>query len=232
MPEETEERFVPNPFGPGRLYRSGDRVRRLADGRLEYLGRLDDQIKLRGYRIEPAEVEAIIAEHPAVRQVAVVLAGKGEARRLVAFVAGGDESGIPALRELLRSRLPDAMVPAEILFIDRFPLTSGGKVDRQALAARARTPRRGETTGPRNGTEETVARVWQEVLRVANIGVDQNFFDLGGHSLLATRVLARLRAAFEIELPLRLMFEEPTITGLAAEIARRVGSREESVSAP
>jgi len=230
MPEETEERFVPNPFGPGRLYRSGDRVRRLADGRLEYLGRLDDQIKLRGYRIEPAEVEAIIAEHPAVRQVAVVLAGKGEARRLVAFVAGGDESGIPALRELLRSRLPEAMVPAEILFIDRFPLTSGGKVDRQALAARARTPRRGETTGPRNGTEETVARVWQEVLRVANIGVDQNFFDLGGHSLLATRVLARLRAAFEIELPLRLMFEEPTIAGLAAEIARRSASREESVT--
>jgi acyl carrier protein len=121
------------------------------------------------------------------------------------------------------------MIPAEILFVDRFPLTSGGKVDRQALAARALPPRRGKIAGPGNGTEETVARVWQEVLRLERIGIDQNFFDLGGHSLLATRVLARLRGAFEMDLPLRLMFEQPTVAGLAAEIARRAASREESV---
>jgi len=230
MPEETATRFVPNPFGSGRLYRSGDRIRRLPGGRLEFLGRLDDQMKLRGYRIEPAEVEAVLASHPSVRQAAVVLAGEGEARRLLAFVSGGDESDLPDLRALLRSRLPEAMIPAEILFVDRFPLTSGGKVDRRALAARARPPRREEIAGPRNATEEAVARVWQEVMRVERIGIDQNFFDLGGHSLLATRVLARLRGAFEMELPLRLMFEEPTIAGLAAEIARRSASREESVT--
>ena len=228
MPEETASRFVANPFGPGRLYHTGDRVRRLADGRLEFLGRFDDQVKLRGYRIEPAEIEAVVSSHPSVRHAVVVAVGEGESRRLVAFVVGRGQTEVPDLAAALRSRLPEPMVPAEIRFVEWLPRTSGGKVDRQALAALSRV-RRGEgSSEPKDETQSIVARVWREVLRLDRVGIDQNFFDLGGHSLLATRVLARLRDAFAIELPLRLLFEKPTVAGLAAEIARRAGGREES----
>jgi len=222
-PEETAERFVPNPYGAGRLYRTGDRVRRRADGALEFLGRLDDQLKIRGVRVEPAEVERALEEDPDVRRAVVVAAGDPPERRLAAFVMVRGSFDRSAIRERLRRRLPEAMVPTEIERIETFPLTSSGKVDRRALAERSRASS-GSGDSPRNPTEELVARTWREVLRVERIGVDQNFFDLGGHSLLATRILARLRAAFDVDLPLRILFERPTVAGLAGEISRRASA--------
>jgi len=225
FPEETAARFVSNPFGPGRIYRTGDRVRRLRDGRLEFLGRADDQVKVRGYRIEPAEIESALESHPSVRRAAVVAVGggeKGESPSLTAFVVPENpDEKLPDLREYLRSRLPEPMVPSAVQVTARFPLTEGGKVDRRALAMIPPAARRTEVVAPRTEAEELVARTWQDVLRIDRVGIEENFFDLGGHSLLATRILARLRKIFSIELPLRLFFEKPTVAGLAAEIARR-----------
>ena len=219
-PEETRERFVPNPFGPGRLYRTGDRVRRRADGAIDFLGRFDAQVKVRGVRVEPGEVEAALEDDPEVLGAVVVAAGEGAERRLAAFVRAGRRVAASSLRERLRRLLPEPMIPSEFVFVDAFPLTASGKVDRRALASRA-PERRSTGEAPRTATETLVARTWAEILRVGEIGVDQNFFELGGHSLLATRILARLRSIFEVEIPLRVLFEQPTVAGLAGEIARR-----------
>ena len=219
-PAETDARFGRNPFGAGRLYRTGDRVRRRVDGSIEFLGRLDDQLKIRGVRVEPAEVETALEADPGVRRAVVVAAGEPPERRLSAFVQPRATFDPFAIRERLRRRLPEPMIPSEIERVDDFPLTPSGKVDRRALASRSRA-RRVSGGSPRNPTEELVARTWREVLRLETVGVDQNFFELGGHSLLATRILARLRSAFDVELPLRLLFEQPTVAGLAGEISRR-----------
>jgi hypothetical protein len=217
-PEETRERFAPNPFGPGRLYRTGDRVRRRGDGEIEFLGRFDDQVKIRGVRVEPGEVEAALERDPDVLGAVVVAAGEGAERRLVAYVRG-NVAPDASLRDRLRRRLPEPMIPSDIVRVDSFPLTPTGKSDRRALASRPPERRPGGAS-PRTATETLVARTWAEVLRVGEVGVDQNFFELGGHSLLATRILARLRSIFEIDLPLRILFEQPTVAGLAGEIAR------------
>ncbi|HET9793841.1 MAG TPA: non-ribosomal peptide synthetase, partial [Thermoanaerobaculia bacterium] len=220
-PAETDTRFVRNPFGAGRLYRTGDRVRRRVDGSIEFLGRLDDQLKIRGVRVEPAEVESDLEADPDVRRAVVVAAGEPPERRLSAFVQPRATFDPFVIRERLRRRLPEPMIPSEIERVDDFPLTPSGKVDRRALASRSRA-RRVSGGSPRNPTEELVARTWREVLRLETVGVDQNFFELGGHSLLATRILARLRSTFDVELPLRLLFEQPTVAGLAGEISRRM----------
>ena len=236
-PALTAERFVPDPFSaaPGaRLYRTGDRARRLPDGALEFGGRLDAQVKLRGFRVEPGEVEAALGLHPAVREAAVVVQGEGAARRLVAYATGGASSA--ALREHLRERLPEYMVPAAFVALDWLPLTPSGKLDRRALpeprtegAAAPRTP-------PRTPTGELLSGIWLEVLELpdeedaprAYVGVDENFFELGGHSLLATQVVARARQAFGVELPLRAVFEAPTLGALAEriDVLRRGGGAE------
>ena len=229
-PELTAERFVPSPFEPGgRLYRTGDRVRRLADGSLEFLGRIDAQVKVRGFRIEPGEIEAVLAGCPGVREGAVVVrATAGGERRLAAFVvAGAGESPDP--RAYLRARLPAYMVPAELEVLAAFPRTPAGKVDRLALAARppaersAAEPPAGQA--PATPLQEIVAGVWSEVLERGRIGVHESFFDLGGHSLLAGRVLSRLRALLGVELSLRDFFRAPTVAGLArqAEAAQPAG---------
>ncbi|HBL26499.1 MAG TPA: non-ribosomal peptide synthetase, partial [Acidobacteria bacterium] len=217
-PELTAERFIPDPFSAvagGRLYRTGDLARRLADGSLDYLGRIDQQVKVRGYRIELGEIEAALESHPAV-SAAVVLAGRDPAggTSLVAYVAtGGEEVPDPAeLPGFLRRRLPEFMLPAGWVFLPALPLTANGKVDRRALAA-IRPERKREDDGgsPRTPTEELLAGIFAEILGVERVGLAESFFALGGHSLLATRVTSRVRSVLGIELPLRIVFEEPTV---------------------
>jgi amino acid adenylation domain-containing protein len=219
-PELTAERFVDDPFAPGRLYRTGDRVRWMADGTLEYLGRLDEQVKIRGFRIELGEIEVRLAQHPDVRE-AVVLAREdvpGD-RRLVAYVVGA--AGADALREHLRQRLPEYMVPSTFVVLDRLPLTANGKVDRKALPAPELASAEERYVAPRTPVEETLAGIWAEVLHLERVGVEESFFDLGGHSLLATRVVSRVREVFNVELPLRALFEHRTVEGLARVLAQR-----------
>jgi aspartate racemase len=225
-PELTAERFVPDPAGAepgGRLYRTGDLARHLADGRLEFLGRLDQQVKVRGFRIELGEVEAAVAAHPGVREA--VVAARDDApgsKRLAAYVvleeAGGD---VPAgLRDFLRERLPDYMVPSDFVALDALPLGPTGKVDRRSLPAPDAARRAPEETfvAPESPEEVALAAIWSEVLAVDRIGVKDDFFGLGGHSLLAAQVVSRVRRDFRVELPLRSLFQEPTIAGLLAAI--------------
>ncbi|HLL45429.1 MAG TPA: condensation domain-containing protein, partial [Longimicrobiaceae bacterium] len=219
---------APEPRGGARMYRTGDRVRRLATGELEFLGRVDQQVKVRGFRIEPGEVEAVLESHPAVRAAAVVLREDrpGDAR-LVGYVVAreGGTVASAALREHLKARLPEYMLPSALVVLDALPLTPSGKVDRRALPA----PEVSETAGftaPRTPTEETLAGIFAEVLGMARVGALDNFFELGGHSLLATRAVARVLPALGVEMPLRALFEAQTVAELAERIdaARRAGA--------
>ncbi|HEY0781559.1 MAG TPA: amino acid adenylation domain-containing protein, partial [Thermoanaerobaculia bacterium] len=224
-PDATAERFLPDPWGaPGaRLYRTGDRGRCRADGTLEALGRLDQQVKVRGHRIEPGEVEAALAAHEAVREAAVLAVAEAGGWTLAAFVAAPDTVGARELRAFLRARLPEPLVPASFTILATLPRTTSGKLDRRALASLAaeRRPSASAAERPRGLHEETLAAIWAEVLRFASGALparDDDFFDLGGHSLLATQVVSRVRDAFGVELPVRALFEAPTIASLAARI--------------
>ena len=238
-PGLTAERFVPDPFGAAgaRLYRTGDRARWLGDGRLECLGRVDHQVKVRGHRVELGEVEAALGRHPGVRRAAATTwaDGSGE-QRLVGYVVaepGAEgEVGGESLRTSMRGSLPEYMVPSVFVQLPALPLTPNGKVDRKALPApegggvepgRAYAP-------PRTPTEEVVAALWAEVLGLERVGALDDFFELGGHSLLATRLISRLRDAFSVEVPLSALFEAPTVEGLARRVeeARR-GGRERAM---
>ncbi|HEV2843814.1 MAG TPA: condensation domain-containing protein, partial [Thermoanaerobaculia bacterium] len=230
-PDLTAERFVPDPFSgePGsRLYRTGDLARYRPDGAIEFVGRTDNQVKIRGFRVELGEIEAALARHPAVREVAVVDREEGPTRSLAAYVVlqpgvAMDEAG---LRGFLVESLPPYMVPADFVVLDALPLSPTGKVDRQALPAPERQGTAMESEPPRTQTEEMVAAVWADLLSLQRLGIHDSFFDLGGHSLLATQAMARVRESFGIDLPLRLLFERPTVAELAAEIdaAVRAGS--------
>ncbi len=259
-PAWTAAAFVPDPFvadgpeaggvGPnigagapasqgrphgGRLYRTGDLARWLPDGRIEYLGRLDHQVQVRGQRVEPDEIAAVLAGHPAVREVAVVApeAAPGDVRLVAWVVARGDGPRGPSgpngqsdqsdldLRGWLGERLPRALVPAAVVEVAELPRTPSGKIDRRALLARG-VPAEGLETGrfvaPRSPMEEVLAGLFEDVLGVERVGVHDGFFDLGGHSLLATRLVSRVRTALGLELPLRSLFETPTVAGLAAAL--------------
>jgi len=232
-PELTAERFRPHPFAerPGeRVYHTGDRVRALADGRLDFLGRLDRQVKVRGFRIEPAEVEAAIAGHPEIREAVVVAApepGAGGGKRLIAYLVPREPAArLPGgLRAWLRQRLPEHMVPQSFVALAELPLTTNGKIDRAALPSPESLEAGSEAAdeAPRSQEEELLAGIWAEVLGRERIGLRDDFFDLGGHSLLATRVVSRIREVFGVELPLRRLFDAPTVAALAAELtaARR-----------
>jgi len=224
--ELTAERFIADPFASdpqARLYRSGDLARWLPNGELEYLGRIDDQVKIRGYRIELGEIEAVLGQHPALRE-SVVLAREDNSgdKRLVAYIAAIPAS-IPStneLRSFLLQKLPEYMVPSVWMFLESLPITPSGKLNRQALPAPERTrPELAETFSlPRTPIEELLANIWAEVLKLDKVGIRDNFFDLGGHSLLATQVVARIRSALNVELPLRRLFENPAIHQLATFI--------------
>jgi amino acid adenylation domain-containing protein len=222
-PDLTAERFVPDPFADagGRLYRTGDLVRWSSGGELEYLGRIDNQVKIRGFRIELGEIEAALAAHDSVRECVVVVREEGGDKRLAAYVVceGEKVAEVAELRAHLRGRLPEYMMPSAFVMLDVLPLSPNGKVDRKALPAPEMS--RGITEGyvaPRNSVEEALAGIWSEVLGVERVSVEDNFFELGGHSLLATRVMSSVHERFGVELPLRVIFETPTIAGLAAVI--------------
>jgi len=234
--ELTAEKFVT--LGGRRFFRSGHLARRLPDGSLEFLGRADQQVKVRGFRIEPGEIEACLLRHPEVGEaVVVVRAAPGGEKQLAAYVvlATGRPVAqvIPELRRFLQAELPDYMVPAAIVLLDSLPLTAHGKVDRAALpepeAARGERREPGSAVPPRTPAEATMAELWREVLGLdasAAVGVEESFFDLGGHSLLATQLMSRVRDAFRIEVPLRIVFETPTVAGLVLwiEHARQTGA--------
>ncbi|HKV09763.1 MAG TPA: amino acid adenylation domain-containing protein [Thermoanaerobaculia bacterium] len=227
-PDLTAAKFVPDPFGrePGaRLYRTGDLVRHLPDGALEFLGRIDQQVKIRGFRVEPGEVEAALTALPGVAAAAVLPREHGPGdRRLVAFLvaAAGTDLSPESVRDALRGSLPDALVPAVIVFLEALPLNPNGKVDRQALArlapeGSADSARPWEP--PRTAAERALAGIWADLLRVERVGIHDSFFELGGHSLLATRLVSRVREELGVDVPLRSVFEAPSI----ARFAERLG---------
>jgi acyl carrier protein len=220
----TAGRFVPDPFsaeGGARLYRTGDRARWRADGTLEFLGRVDAQVKVRGFRIEPGEIEAALRGHENVTDCVVVARGDGQgSQQLVAYVAGGVEAD--ELREHLRQSLPEYMVPAAFVVLEALPLTPNGKLDRKALPAPEYASAQKPYVAPRTAAEEALAEIWAEVLRLERVGVHDSFFDLGGHSLLIMRLLATIQATFDLELSIRTVFSMPTLEALAGEIERLI----------
>ncbi|MDJ0615616.1 MAG: amino acid adenylation domain-containing protein [Calothrix sp. MO_192.B10] len=230
-PELTAERFIPNPFSQeegSRLYKTGDLARYLPDGNIEYLGRLDNQVKVRGFRIELGEIEVTLAQHPDLRQTAVILREDQPGdKRLVAYVCP-NEGPIPTsgqLRRFLWEKLPDYMVPGTFVTLEALPLTPSGKVDRRALPAPDASSLIRETSfvAPRDAVELQLAQIWSEILGVSPIGVDDNLIELGGHSLLATKIMGLVRDRFGVELPLNCLFECPTVAELAKEVLQSEG---------
>ncbi|HGY55852.1 MAG TPA: amino acid adenylation domain-containing protein [Caldithrix abyssi] len=222
-PDLTAEKFIPDPFSgqPGnRLYCSGDLARFLDDGNVEFLGRIDHQVKVRGFRIELGEIESVLGELPNVQDV-IVLAREDTPgdKRLVAYLAAEQQEGLdaPTLKKHCQQHLPDYMVPSAFVILEAMPLTPNGKVDRKALPAPefSRESLSTEYVAPRNENEEKLAAIVTELLNIERAGVHDNFFELGGHSLLATQFMSRIRETFNIELPLRILFEKPTVAELA-----------------
>ncbi|MGV9695832.1 amino acid adenylation domain-containing protein [Streptomyces sp. NPDC003470] len=231
-PALTAERFVPDPFGgePGaRLYRTGDVALWLEDGGLRFLGRADDQIAIRGYRVEPGEIEAALLAHPRVGGAAVAAAQSPNGRQLVGYVVpAGETPGPGELRAHLAAVLPRHMVPSAFVFLAELPLTVSDKVDRRALPEPEWTG--GEAVRPRTATEEAVAGIWAEVLAVHDVGVHDDFFDRGGHSLLATKVITRIDEAFGVRLPLRALFEHRTVAELSDVVEAAVRAEIDAMS--
>jgi acyl carrier protein len=229
-PELTAERFIADPFVDGheRLYRTGDVVRWRADGVIEFLGRADHQVKIRGHRIELGEIEAVMAAHPDVREVVVNPWQRGEGDAvLVAYVvpAAGRRPSEAALRAHAEARLPSVMVPSHVVLLTSLPLTPNGKVDRKALPAPSGaepTQQRLEEERPATALEELVADAWRGVLGLERVRPRDNFFALGGNSLTTIQVATRIRESLGIELPLRVIFEAPTVAELAAHLERRL----------
>jgi hypothetical protein len=219
-PELTAEKFLELPWMPGeRVYRTGDGARWLADGTIEFAGRLDHQVKIRGFRVELGEIQTALAQHPTVAE-SVVLARPDSSgnNRLLAYVVPklGGTIDIAVLREHLQKQLPDYMVPAAITALEKFPLTANGKLDRRALPEPNFGEARTECTLPRTTTEEMLAEIWCDVLQVELVGIHDNFFELGGHSLLATQVITRVNDALGVDLSMRQFFLAPTIERMAA----------------
>ena len=223
--QQTSERFIGDPFSasPGaRLYRTGDLGRWTEEGLVEFVGRMDQQVKIRGFRIELGEIEARLSEHSLVKDAVVIVRDEGSAgKRLVAYVTGGDSlaQSIDALREHLQRVLPEYMVPSAIVAIDELPLTANGKLDRRALPApdsAAYAVR--EFEAPQGEVEEVVASIWSELLGVSSVGREDSFFDLGGHSLLAMQVIARVRSVLSLEIPIRWMFDDPTLRAFSRHV--------------
>ena len=238
-PELTAEKFISNPFvsldppltslekgeeQPSKLYKTGDLARYLPDGKIEYLGRIDNQVKIRGFRIELGEIEALLNQNESVQGACVIAREDNPGdKRLVAYVVPQPEIilTIDEIRQFLKAKLPDYLVPNAFVILEALPLTPNGKIDRRALPA-PDLQGKGEYIAPRNPIEEKLAQIWAEVLKLERVSIEDNFFELGGHSLLATQVISRCQEAFEIALPLRYLFESPTIAQLSAVILKEL----------
>ncbi|MBW4609145.1 MAG: amino acid adenylation domain-containing protein [Hassallia sp. WJT32-NPBG1] len=228
QPELTAVKFIPNPFStePGtRLYKTGDLGRYLLDGTVEFIGRSDHQVKIRGFRIELAEIEVILCQHPSVREAVVVARqNQSDDRRLVAYVVSDVETvsqnaTLGDLRSFLQERLPDYMLPSAFVMLKALPLTPNGKVDRNSLPEPEQVQQELEQfVAPPNPIEQVLADIWAECLDLERVGIHDNFFDLGGHSLLATQIIYKMREAFQVNLPLRSLFDAPTVAGMAERI--------------
>ena len=238
LPGVTADKFVPDPFSsePGaRLYRTGDLARYLANGNIEFLGRMDHQLKIRGFRIEPGEIEVVLCQHPAIHEAVVVAHDHGPGdKRLVAYLVAFPDAKPAAgeLRTHLKEKLPDYMVPSVFMLLDRLPLNTNGKVDRRALPApeSSRPELEQAFVEPRTALERVLVKSWTDVLGVESVGINDNFFELGGHSLLATQLIARVSEAFQTELPLRIIFECPSVSSMAERLQQtetRAGDFEE-----
>ena len=236
----TAEKFIPHPFNsvPGaRLYKTGDLARYRADGNIEFLGRRDHQVKIRGFQVEPGEIEVRLKQHPLVREAAVLaredLPG---GKQLAAYIVPREQSAVPPtdLRQFLEPFLPDYMIPAVFISLDALPLTPHGKVDRRALPAPVKTGLELQATsvGPRTSVEEALAHMWEELLGVGPVGVTDRFLELGGHSLLAGRLLARVRERFHVDVSLRAFFAAPTVASLAAAIVQQGAEGAEAGALP
>jgi hypothetical protein len=228
QPELTTQRFIQNRFRPDRsrcLFATGDCGRVLANGMIEYLGRLDLQIKLRGIRIEPGEIEANLTAHPLVRDAVVAVRGDpSETQQLIAYVVRSEGSGslTEELRSFLRARVPEYMIPVVFVELDCMPLLPSGKIDRLALPNPSldHLGKRRTIAYARTDVERTLSSIWREVLKLDQVGIDDDFFDLGGHSLSGMRVLARVRRDVLVDVPIRTLFDKPTIAELAVEIEK------------
>ncbi len=253
-PELTAERFIFNPFDPpltpldkggdkfgenldkdkeisSKLYKTGDLARYLPDGNIEYLGRIDNQVKIRGFRIELGEIEAVLSQCPDVQNTAVIVREDTPGdKRLVAYVVLTSDSQITTseLRQFLANQLPAYLVPNTFVILDDLPLTPNGKCDRRSLPIPETQSLSNDYIAPKSLTEEILAQIWEQILKVERVGREDNFFELGGHSLLATQVMSRLRETFQVELPLRSLFTAPSIAALALEIEQS----QQVISAP
>jgi acyl-coenzyme A synthetase/AMP-(fatty) acid ligase/acyl carrier protein len=229
-PELTAEKFIPHPFSdaPGaRLYRTGDNARYLPDGQLEFLGRLDHQVKIRGYRIELGEIETVLGQHEGVLEAVVINRQEPEQEsRLVAYVIPSDERlAIADLRSFIRERLPEYMTPAHFVLLPEFPLNTSGKIDRQRLPApeQRRAESQQNYEAPRTQVEQQLVDIWKEVLGVEQVGIHDNFFELGGHSLMVAQVISRVFEVLQVELPVRVLFETPTVADLSVAVTNQAG---------
>ncbi|MFN6441938.1 MAG: amino acid adenylation domain-containing protein, partial [Nostoc sp. DedSLP01] len=216
--ELTQEKFIPNPFNNSKLYKTGDKARYLSDGNIEYLGRIDDQVKIRGLRIELGEIEAVLSQHSDVQISCVIVREDTPGdKRLVAYIVTHQncQPMMGEIRQFLKAKLPDYMIPSAIVILESFPLTPNRKVDRRALPKPdLDTALLEKYVAPRTPVEEMLALLWAQVLKVEQVGIYDNFFELGGHSLLATQLVSRIRTSFKVELPLRELFAASTITEL------------------
>jgi amino acid adenylation domain-containing protein/thioester reductase-like protein len=224
-PDLTAQKFIPHPFGaqPGvMLYKTGDLGRYLDDGNIELIGRIDNQIKLRGFRIELSEIEAALGRHPEISEAVVVVQDNKNQQNLIAYVVPSTSQNPnlqpSEIRNFLQASLPSYMIPSAIMMLEKLPLTPNGKIDRHALPVPTNYELATTFTPPRNSTEEIIGRIWQEILNIEQVDIYGNFFELGGHSLLATRLILKIREVFQVDLPLRVLFEYSTIASLAESI--------------
>ncbi|MFP5264067.1 MAG: amino acid adenylation domain-containing protein, partial [Blastocatellia bacterium] len=232
-PDLTAERFIPDPYGEkagGRLYKTGDIARYDKEGRIHYLGRADHQVKLRGFRIELGEIESVLMQHEQIREAVVTVQETDGGKRLVGYVvaSGQQKPDVNELKVYLKQRLPDYMTPAVFVTLESMPLTPNGKLDRRALPAPGRNDFQGENkyVAPRTLVEDMLVAIWEDLLKVNQVGIYHSFFDLGGHSLLAIQLMARVNRAFHSNLALRVLFESPTVSGLAEQIEKALASGE------
>jgi acyl carrier protein len=233
-PALTAERFIPNPFLPAeRMYRSGDLARRLRSGDLEYLGRRDEQVKFHGYRIELNEIRYALKKHPQVRDSVVVIRDDKHGHKvMIAYYVSRQELEPVQLREFLADLLIGDTIPNFFVHLPKLPLTLNGKINFDALPSLEQTKQRMPRvyTPARTSQEASLASIWSEVLSLERIGIDENFFDLGGHSLLAAQIIHRINHTFEIDLPMRVIFDQPTIAGLALSVEEALIEKLEAVS--
>jgi natural product biosynthesis luciferase-like monooxygenase protein/amino acid adenylation domain-containing protein/FkbM family methyltransferase len=241
QPDQTGEKFIPDSFSEeagARLYRTGDLARYLPDGNVEFLGRRDHQVKVRGFRIELGDLETTLLSHSLVREAVVLVRDDrpGE-KTVVAYIVpqrGENADLTTQLRDFMKAKLPEYMLPSGFVLLEALPLTANGKIDRQALAALNRNAAPGGQSflAPRDAIEELIAGIWSKLINVDVVGIHDNFFELGGHSLLATQVISRLREAFRVEIGLNALFESPTVAGLAEHVAAAMGAGKAPTSLP